>query len=79
MPQGIVSNWNCGGFCFISPILNGVKSDDRSQSIFCHVKAFQRAGIDSDNVKVGDLIEFTIVPSKVNADRVEAADIKLIS
>jgi CspA family cold shock protein len=58
------------GYFFVEP-------DDGSADVFAHARGFQRAGIDSDTVKLGTRISFEAVPSRTRQGKFEATDIRL--
>jgi cold shock CspA family protein len=58
MPTGTLKMWNADrGFGFI-------KNDSGGQDIFLHVSALQSAGIDSDNLRLGEQLTFDVESSR---------------
>jgi hypothetical protein len=75
--SGTVCKVLTGGSVFISP--DTAKFDDRSASVFAHVKALSRAGIATSEIAVGSRLSFKTRPARFEGGKPDAFDIELIS
>jgi cold shock CspA family protein len=73
--SGTVCKVLAGGSVFISP--DTAKFNDRSASVFAHIKGLQRAGINA--VMVGTRLSFQTRPARFEGGKPDAFDLELIA